>query len=665
MEFSDTGPALLCIGLVMAVFPFMRRDSNLFRLLASAICAAAVVRYLFWRILNTLPPLAFEASSLWAWGFVVLEVGASLSGLTVLLYLSRQSNRSAAADRNMQWVDETLPRVALLIPTYNEEHEILERTILGARAQDYRNLGIHVLDDSRRDWLREMCAAHGVSYHRRANNRHAKAGNMNEGLAAIIASGEQPEFVAILDADFVAMPQFVRRALALMRDPSVGVVQTPQHFFNDDPFQHAFHAGDIYPDEQRFFFDTILPAKDAWGVAFSCGTSSIVRRTALERIGGFPTESVTEDMLLSLKMQEHGYTTAYLAERLTQGLAPEGVGEYITQRARWCLGLMQILRSKWGPFGRNGFNLITRLSIIDSALYWTLTFPFRIMCLLVPIAFWLTGTSVVHTTLGELVSYLGPAVILQVGYLAWLSRGRILPIMTDANQLVVAPAAIGAALTGLFRPLGHKFSVTAKGGDRSRIVVQWGLLARIGALMGLTVAGVIYAHLDHTMPYHDSDAFVVSLFWSYYNIFVLLIAAFVCIEMPREREEHFLTSETARIRLGGRQVMAQLRSLAQSEACFTGPAPAARGESIIIELSGSAPLAAQIEPAGNNAWIARLDPSDATRRIMFERLFSGAYRRPPPEFRFHAILGAMIRSLAGNTSRTTLIAANPCVTQQP
>ena len=74
----------------------------------------------------------------------------------------------------------------------------------------------------------------------------------------------------------------------------------------------------VWPDEQRFFFDIILPSKDAWGGAFCCGTSAVIRFAALVKIGGIPTDSVTEDYLLSLRLRERGYRTVYLNEALSR-----------------------------------------------------------------------------------------------------------------------------------------------------------------------------------------------------------------------------------------------------------------------------------------------------------------------------------------------------------
>ncbi|TGS35964.1 Curdlan synthase, partial [Mesorhizobium sp. M1D.F.Ca.ET.184.01.1.1] len=99
---------------------------------------------------------------------------------------------------------------------------------------------------------------------------------------------------------------------------------------------------------------------------------------AVQASGGFPTDSITEDFMLTLQLQEHGYRTVYLNEALTEGLAPEGLKEYVTQRARWCLGLMQIARGRLGPFSRNKLRLRDRWSVVDSVFFWLTTFTFRI-----------------------------------------------------------------------------------------------------------------------------------------------------------------------------------------------------------------------------------------------------------------------------------------------
>ena len=123
----------------------------------------------------------------------------------------------------------------------------------------------------------------------------------------------EPDFISILDADFVPLPDFLTRPLSLTLDADVGVVQTPQHFFNPDPIQSNLALTRVWPDEQRFFFDIVMASKDAWNAAFCCGTSSVIRFDALQSIGGFPTDSVTEDYLVSLRLARER-----LSDRLPQ-----------------------------------------------------------------------------------------------------------------------------------------------------------------------------------------------------------------------------------------------------------------------------------------------------------------------------------------------------------
>jgi cellulose synthase (UDP-forming) len=298
---------------------------------------------------------------------------------------------------------------------------------------------VWVLDDLRRPWLRELCAELGAGYLTRGDNLHGKAGNMNAALQQVIRLPQPPDAIAVLDADFVARPHFLRRAAALLHDPEVGVVQTPQFFFNPDPIQLNLAAQRIIPDEQRFFFDCILASKDAHGTAFSCGTSALVRVAALEAIGGFPTESVTEDLLLSIKLTGVGWRTVYLNEPLSAGLAPEGLHEYLTQRGRWCLGTMQIMRTKWGPLSAGPTPIKMRLHTLDAVLFWTVAPLFRLLALLAPIFYWWFGLVVMEADLPSILLYLGPYWISCITFLAWVSRGTNLPVLAEAMSYLTLP----------------------------------------------------------------------------------------------------------------------------------------------------------------------------------------------------------------------------------
>ena len=455
-----------------------------------------MTQYAWWRITQTLPAPAFSFEYALALVFLIAELVGIATAALSLLFLTRTRNRSPDADANAGWLAslDQPPSIDVLICSYNEEKEILERTIVGALGMDYPNFRVWMLDDSRRAWVKTLCAELGCRYLSRSDNAHAKAGNINHALKHIAALPDPPEFVSILDADFVPTPQFLKRAMSLFRDPGIGVVQTPQHFVNPDPIQINLGATKFWPDEQRFFFDIVLPAKDAWSAAFCCGTSSIVRMAPLMEIGGFPTDSVTEDYLLSLRLKEKGFLTAYLNEPLTYGLAPEGLKEYITQRSRWCLGFMQIARGRSGPlsFG-SPLAFIDRLSLTEVFLNWTAVPLSRAIGLIIPPLSLAFGLHPFHASLYDLATRFLPYFLWCGLVMSWLSGGKVMPILFDVSQIIVMPQILKAALFGLARPQGQKFQVTAKGGDRNHGFVEWTVMRPFVILIVLSLAAVLWA----------------------------------------------------------------------------------------------------------------------------------------------------------------------------
>jgi cellulose synthase (UDP-forming) len=255
----------------------------------------------------------------------------------LILYISflRTTDRHAEADRHEARLRaapaDRLPSVDVYIPTFNEPLEVLEKTITGALCLDYPNFSVWALDDGRRPWLKTFCETKGIGYLTRPDNSDAKAGNINHALTKTNA-----EFVAIFDADFIPQRDFLTRTMGFFSDPKIGIVQVPHAFYNHDVMQANLALRKTLPDDQRFFFEAIMPSRDGWNAAFCCGSNSVTRRAALRAIGdALPTQSITEDMLLSLLMLRKGYITRYLCERLAFGLAPESLNAFFVQRKRW------------------------------------------------------------------------------------------------------------------------------------------------------------------------------------------------------------------------------------------------------------------------------------------------------------------------------------------
>lgn len=645
MLFSESiAPAVIATGLLCVFLPWADRENPWARAALIAVSLSLTWNYLIWRTTQTLPQYG---SSDWFFGigFLGAELLTAIGGSITWIFLSRTSSRSAAVDANMPWLVRTKPLVDVLICTYNEDKAILERTIIGALRMNYPNFRVWVLDDGRRDWLADLCSHKGCRYLRRPDNSHAKAGNINHAITHLRKLDSPPDFIAVLDADFVPFANFVSRALCLFKDPSTGVVQTPQHFFNPDPIQSNLAITEVFPDEQRFFFDNIMPAKDAWELAFCCGTSSLIRFSALCEIGGFPTDSVTEDFLLTVRLRERGYKTLYLNEKLSVGLAPEGIHEYATQRTRWCLGLVQICRGPSGPFRLgNGLPLAFRVSLIETFLYWGASFLFRMFCMLAPALFFLFDIRMVQANLSDAVAHFAPMVITQIAITTWLGGGRMLPIIADLYQMLIAPEVILVVAFALIQPRGHKFKVTPKGIHSSGLNVHWRLLFRFLILASATVLGLVRVFaFDHADLIEDGGA--LNLFWAWYNLLVLTICCLVCVEQPRRRtDERFVTTEKARIKIGGQAYFFDVKDISVSGMRLAGTIADPIGSPAILVMDGVESPAVIARKGAREFAISFI--GDEAREAMTRRVYSERYGKPIEEVEPSRVLAGILHRLA-------------------
>ena len=264
---SSSAHLLLILGIGLTLPFWVDARKTLHRAILFGASFLLALRYIWWRATDTLTVPGLNLDALASYSLFGFELMAMLSAISSFIMMSRITLRSDEADKHAEWWGESEPRVAILIATYNEELDVLERTIVGARALRHRNKEVLVLDDSRRDWLRDYCEQQGVRYMRRPDNNGSKAGNINHCLDRLAEDPVMPDFVAVLDADFVPHRGFISRTLALFHDPKVALVQTPQHFFNADPIQHNLGISHSYPDEQRLFFDHMQPSRDGWGLS--------------------------------------------------------------------------------------------------------------------------------------------------------------------------------------------------------------------------------------------------------------------------------------------------------------------------------------------------------------------------------------------------------------
>lgn len=506
--------------------------------------AVLLIVYYIWRVTETLPEWRMEFPSIWAHVFLGFETLTILYTLISIVTLTRTTDHSADADAGEQRLrgDRQAPGVDIFIATYNEGLDVLEKTIVAAQAIDYPNFRVWVLDDTRRDWLRAFCRKVGVNYVTRPDNTHAKAGNLNNGLYHSAQGDGGAPYIMVLDADFAPNRNILLRIIGLFDDPRVGVVQTPQFYYNADPIQYNLRSTECWVDEQRAFFDVMQPAKDAWDTAFCIGTSFVVRREALGHIGGFPTGTVTEDIHLTYKLMPFGYVTRWLNERLSVGLSAEGLPEYISQRSRWGLGTIQVALTADGPMRGRGYTLRQRLHYVHGLLHW-LSRPFTLMLLAGPLLYWFFNVPTLYGDPMQFLAYGVPALLLYWAYSIWITDSRAMPIFTEVTQIVAAMAVTATLASAMFKPFGRPFKVTNKGLDRSKLTVHGKFAAFYGTLFFLSALGLARAvAADGNAP-----GTMFNVAWTLVSMVLYLASLLVCFELPRPRKE-----ERFPLRMAGR-----------------------------------------------------------------------------------------------------------------
>lgn len=631
----------LTAGVSILVAPYLNRDSFPVRALVIGVSFVVAARYFVWRVFN-LPSEVDTWVSAVSWAVFALEAVATWLWVQDFLLLKRTKNRSDEATSQLDWYGQAPPRVDVLIASYNESWEVLEKTIVGARNLDYPNFHVWLLDDGNRAWLREKAEQHGVGYVTRTNNQHYKAGNLNNGLAELRRRGVALEFVALLDADFIAWPTFLRRTMALMKSGDVGIVQTPQCFYNADPHQQAFGGVHNWPDEQRGWFDTYLPALEALGWASCCGTSCLIRVAALDAIGGFPTASVCEDTLSSMKMGPKGFRTVYLHERLTVGLAPEGIGEFMTQRARWLLGGVQngrYLGPGPGVSGRINYWLgLWRLAIWGSMpLMWVA------LC----IVYSFTGVTFISVaSVDEAVSFFGPIWLARL-FTGWLHSGRQQPFVSDAIWMLLAPMQVRETFRAV---LGFKarFKVTDKAQHRDRSRVHWGLLRFHGTLLALLVGGIAYTQVYTSAPLHHEGWLQASTVMSVWFVLVILAGVAPMWEPPKRRtSERYPTTEVVEARADGSSFQLESVDISLGGIRVKTPREQMLPDRLELQLDDLAgrTVAARLVRKDRRSSVFAFDSPDARPGLIRKLYCSGRYLEMPRSWGLGSAFGAFFKWL--------------------
>lgn len=427
------------------------------------------------------------------------------------------------------------PTVDIYIPSYNESLDVVRDTVLAAQCLDYPadKLKIYLLDDGKRNEFAVFAANVGVGYITRNDNSHAKAGNLNHAMK--LTKGE---LICVFDCDHVATRIFLQATVgAFLVDPKLALMQTPHYFYSPDPFERNLSAGRDIPNEGQLFYGQIQRGNDNWNATFFCGSCAVIRRSALEEIGGFAVETVTEDAHTALKMQRLGWKSAYLDIPLAAGLATERLVVHVIQRTRWARGMTQIMRVDNPLLGR-GLKWQQRLCYLNAMLSFQFALP-RVAFLTAPLAYLLFNLNIIHSSASLIFAYMLPHLFLCI-YVNSRVNGRFrYSFWGEIYDLVLAFHLVLPTVITLIFPKRGKFNVTDKGalldvGYFDFSIVRPHLIIAVLLAAGV-VAGIVRA-VGH--DYFGVDPMVIALNvgWGVYSLIFLLAAIAVARETRQTRK---------------------------------------------------------------------------------------------------------------------------------
>lgn len=260
---------------------------------------------------------------------------------TALYLVSRSSSRRR---KRIHTLTE-YPKVTIQLPIFNEKYTI-ERLLKAVTSLDYPAdcLQIQVLDDSTDNTatltrqLVDEYKSKGVNIEwiHRIDRTGYKAGALSNGLQT--ATGE---LIAIFDADFVPLTDWLQRTVPLFRTPSLGCLQTRWGHINRK--YNSLTQVEAMAIDGHFIVEQAVRSQNDFFLNFN-GTAGLWRRACIEDAGGWQWDTLTEDLDLSYRAQMRGWKIDYLPDVVVPAELPAHVEAFKNQQFRWAKGSFQVVR---------------------------------------------------------------------------------------------------------------------------------------------------------------------------------------------------------------------------------------------------------------------------------------------------------------------------------
>lgn len=402
--------------------------------------------------------------------------------------------------------DNFLPPVDIFIPVAGEPLEVIEKTVEGAKAMDYPNFRVFILNDGyvaqKENWreVEELAARLRVNCITRQVPGGAKAGNINQALLLTASP-----LVAFFDSDHVPEPNFLRETAPYFVNPRLAFVQTSQ-FYRDQEMNHVT-AGAW--EQQALFFGAICKGKNRMNAASMCGTNMVVRRDALEEVGGMCEDSIAEDFVTGFMMHKRGWQSLYVPQVLAKGLAPEDFLSYFKQQYRWGRGALDLI-FKHNLLFTKGLTMSQRIQYLSSVSFFLSGWVVLIDAI-IPIVFFFTGLYPIYTSTMLIATIFLPYILLTL-YTIQRASNFSFTYRALAFSMSGFHLHISSTFSSLFRKKSS-FSITSKVAQEGNFVSL--VLPQVGYVM-LAAGGAVYSALHFGL----TPAWAANMSWAFLNAMI-------------------------------------------------------------------------------------------------------------------------------------------------
>ena len=215
------------------------------------------------------------------------------------------------------------------------------------------------------------------------------------------------------------------------------------------------------PSENEMFYGIIQKGLDKWNGAFFCGSAALLRRKALQEVGGFSGISITEDCETALDLHSRGWNSLYIDKPMISGLQPETFASFIGQRSRWARGMFQIFLLK-NPLFKRGLSLAQKICYLSNMMYWFFSFP-RMSFFFAPLLYIFFSMHIYQANAQEFVAY---TIVYMIANMLMQNRlyGTVRwPWVSELYEYVQSIYLVRGLLSVVLNPWKPTFNVTDKG----------------------------------------------------------------------------------------------------------------------------------------------------------------------------------------------------------